>query len=97
MVKRSRLRKKGGRKEPSRLKKLTTAQRMDLNKPIDVWETPDGTWRWEVYRKYQKDDDKPYARWFCKVKSPFTRGGFDIGDVYVKEIKEYAKKVSGEE
>jgi hypothetical protein len=42
--------------------KISTSQRMKLNRPIEVWENPDKTWRWEVYKKYQKDDNKPYAR-----------------------------------
>ena len=79
-------------------KKLTTQQRLDQNRPIEVWETPDGSWRWEVYRKYQKDDAKPFARWFCRVFSPITReqmsSGYELGDVYVKDVKDYARKVS---
>ena len=79
-------------------KKLTTQQRLDQNRPIEVWETPDGSWRWEVYRKYGKDDSKPFARWFCRVFSPITReqmsSGYELGDVYVKDVKDYARKVS---
>ena len=73
--------------------KMTTDERIRAGMPLEVWRTPDGSWTWEVYRKYQKDDNKPYARWFCKVKSPFTPDG-ELGDVYVSEIKTYATKVS---
>jgi hypothetical protein len=70
---------------------------MEKKKPIEIWELPDKTWRWEVYRKYQKpeqEEKNPLARWFCKVISPFTPEG-EWGDVYVKEIKEVgAKKLS---
>lgn len=72
-------------------------KRLKEGKPIEVWETPDGSWRWEVYRKYQKPEKEsknPYARWFCKVKSPFAPQG-EIGDVYVREIKSVAKKKLG--
>ena len=58
--------------------------------PYEIWETPDGTWQWRVLKKWQIDDSEPYARWFCAVKSPFTYGKFDFGDVYVEEIKENA-------
>jgi len=27
------------------------------------------------------DDNKPYARWFCKVYSPYCSDG-ELGDVY---------------
>ena len=76
-------------------KKLTTSQRIKQNKPIEVWRTPDGSWTWEVYRKYQKPEKEaknPYARWFCRVKSPFVPQG-ELGDVYVREIKAHAQKV----
>jgi hypothetical protein len=80
--------------------KLSTEKRMKLNKPIEVWQTPDGSWRWEVYKKYQKPDKEsqnPFARWFCKVFSPITReqmsSGSELGDVYIKDIKSVAKKL----
>lgn len=82
-------------------KKLTTQQRLDQNKPIEVWASSDGNWRWEVYRKYQKDDSKPFARWFCRVFSPITMeqmsSGYELGDVYVKDVKENARKIASEE
>ena len=64
-----------------------------VDNPYEIWKTPDGSWEWRVLKKWQVDDDKPFARWFCAVKSPFTREGFDYGDVYVSEIKEHAEKV----
>jgi hypothetical protein len=67
---------------------------MAKNEILEIWKTPDGSWTWEVLRKYQKDDDKMYARWFCRVKSPFVPNG-ELGDVYVSDIKQVAgaKKV----
>jgi hypothetical protein len=62
-------------------------------KPIEIWQTPDGSWTWEVHKKYKKpkgEEKNPYARWFCKVKSPFTPQG-EWGDVYISEIKSVAK------
>ncbi len=64
-----------------------------VEEPYEIWRTPDGSWEWRVLKKWQLDDNKPYARWFCAVKSPFTYGSFEIGDVYVKDIKEHAVKV----
>jgi hypothetical protein len=71
------------------------SKRISENRPIEVWSTPDGSWKWEVYKKYQKPANEaknPYARWFCKVKSPFTPQG-ELGDVYIREIKSHAHKV----
>lgn len=53
--------------------------------PIELW-TNDHGWTWRVLRKYQKSDDKPYARWFCFVTSPHCPQG-EYGDVYVSDIK----------
>ena len=63
-----------------------------VENPYEVWKTPDGSWEWRVLKKWQIEDDKPYARWLCAVKSPFTYGKYDIGDVYVKDIKSFAVK-----
>lgn len=62
------------------------------DKPYEVWENATG-WRWLVLKKWQADDNKPYARWFCKVFSPFCPEG-EMGDVYVSEIKGNAVRVS---
>jgi hypothetical protein len=63
--------------------------------PYEVWKGSamgeDG-WTWNVLKKWQADDEKPFARWFCFVTSPFCPEG-EYGDVYVKEIKSYAVKV----
>lgn len=39
---------------------------------------------------------KQYARWYCAVKSPFTHGSYEYGDVYVSDIKQFAVKVYDE-
>lgn len=61
--------------------------------PYEVWQTPDGTWTWNVLKKWQANDDQPHARWFCDVVTPFTPRG-EMGDVYVSEIKASAVLVS---
>lgn len=58
----------------------------------EVWQTPDKQWTWYVLKKWQIDDNKPYARWFCDVVSPIVPEG-EMGDVYVAEIKSYAKRI----
>lgn len=72
-----------------------------VNNPYEIWTLPDGSWEWRVLKKWQVDDDEPYARWFCAVRSPMTYGQWEYGDVYVSEIKHYAfkmkKKGGGEE
>ena len=58
----------------------------------EVWATKDGEWVWYVLKKWQADDDKPWARWFCLVTSPFVTSG-ELGDVYVEEIKREAVRI----
>jgi hypothetical protein len=58
----------------------------------EIWRSQDKEWTWYVRKKWQFDDDKPFARWYCDVVSPFTPNG-ESGDVYVKEIKNNATKV----
>ena len=70
---------------------------MAKQKVIETWKSADGSWTWEVLRKYNRNpanDNKPFARWFVKVKSPFTPQG-EMGDEYVSRIKAHAHKVSG--
>lgn len=63
----------------------------DKELPYEIWKgvALDG-WEWRVLKKYQSDDTKPFARWFCFVKSPFAE---EYGDVYVQEIKDNAVQV----
>lgn len=62
--------------------------------PYEVWQNPDGTWTWKVLKKYQVNDDKPFARWFCAVTSPFTFGSSELGDCYVRDVKAGNRKVA---
>jgi len=59
--------------------------------PYEVW-VGMGHWEWHVLKKWQADDNKPYARWLCLVKSPFVPHG-EMGDVYVSDIKSNAVKL----
>ena len=62
----------------------------DKENPYEVWRNNSG-WEWRILKKYQKPEleaKNPYARWFCAVKSPYTWGSHELGDVYVSEIKE---------
>ena len=58
----------------------------------EVWQTRDGSWTWYCLKKWQADDDQPYARWFCEVVSPMTPEG-ELGDTYVKDIKQNAVRI----
>jgi hypothetical protein len=76
-------------------KQMTTqnlcAKTRPATNPYETWISFDGSCRWDVLKKWQANDDKPYARWFCKVYTPFMPDG-ELGDVYVSGIKAYARK-----
>ena len=68
----------------------------DKENPYEVWQDTSTGFEWRVLKKYQKPEleaKNPYARWFCAVSSPWTHGSYDLGDVYVQEIKKYGGKV----
>lgn len=61
-----------------------------VENPYAIYRSADG-WEWRVLKKNEPPDKEaknPYSSWFCAVKSPFTHGGYDYGDVYVSSIKE---------
>lgn len=77
-------------------KKNLCAKTRKPDDPYEIWASSDGSWEWHVLKKWQIDDDKPYGRWFCKVYTPIVPNG-EMGDVYVKEIKQFARLISREE
>lgn len=64
-----------------------------VDNPYEVWQSFDGTWTWNVLKKWQVDDNKHMARWFCVVVTPMTGPSGDMGDVYVSEIKDNAHRI----
>ncbi len=63
--------------------------------PYEVWTGANG-FEWRVLKKYQtpeREAENPQARWFCAVRSDFTYGEFELGDVYVQDIKQYGVKL----
>lgn len=46
-----------------------------------------GDWEWKILKSYHNDTSTPYARAFCAVSSPYTFGGYDMGDVYWSDIE----------
>lgn len=62
--------------------------------PYEIWQA--GDWFWYVLKKWQVDDNKPYARWYCLVRTPIVPKG-EYGDTYVTDIKTYARKLTEEQ
>jgi hypothetical protein len=59
--------------------------------PYEIWEGNGFTYK--ILKKYQspeKEAANPYARWFCATTSPYLSGGEELGDGYVKDIKNNA-------
>jgi len=71
------------------------------DQPYEVWQNvvpvfdcPPGSWTWKVLKKWQIDDRKPFARWFCEVTTPMVPDG-ELGDVYVTDITSVARRIAG--
>lgn len=72
--------------------KNTQAVTVPRESAYEIWQSYDGSWTWYVRKKWQIDDDKAGARWFCDVVTPIVPDG-ETGDVYVAEIKENARRI----
>jgi hypothetical protein len=72
--------------------KNTMNKTRPLDNPYEIWEHPSG-WEWRVLKKWQADDNKQYARWYCAVKSPYTYGSYEYGDTYASEVMQNAVRV----
>ena len=71
--------------------KNTMLKTRPVDNPYEIWVC--GRWEWRVLKKWQADDNKPNARWYCFVTSPLCTQG-EYGDCYVKDIKKYAGKLN---
>lgn len=77
--------------------KNTQAKTRPLTQPYEVWTSPVfGGCEYRILKKWQVDDNKPYARWMVAAKSSATHGGWDMGDEYVENIKMYGTKIYDE-
>jgi hypothetical protein len=77
--------------------KNTQGKTRKVTEPYEVWTAPG--WEWRVLKKYQGPEAEAkneYARWFLGTKSPYTYGDHELGDGYVKDVKDYATKVFDE-
>ena len=82
-----------GNKAPRANVRNLCAKTRPKDNPYEVWQSPDGSWTWNVLKKWQVDDKKPFARWFCFVTSPFCPDG-EYGDTYVQDIQAHARRVA---
>ena len=70
------------------------AKTRTVDNPYEVWQSADGSWTWKLLKKYQtpsKEAANRYARWLVSVDSPFVTG--EMGDTYVRDIKENATRL----
>jgi len=74
--------------------KIPCGKTRPVERPYEIWQSADGSWTWKVLKKYQMDDNKPFARAFCAVSSPMTYGSYDLGDTYIADYTNYARLIS---
>jgi len=61
-----------------------------VSDPYEIWQWED--WTWFVRKKWQADDTKLFARWYCTVFSPICPDG-EEGDVYAARVICDAKRI----
>jgi len=85
------------KKEEERRSKINACNKTrNVDEPYEVWKSHNGSWEWRVLKKYQTprlEKQNKHARWYCAVKSPYTYGGWEYGDTYVKDVKQYAEQI----
>jgi hypothetical protein len=69
------------------------AKMVSRDNAYEIWRSISGDWTWYVLKKWQADDNKPNARWFCNVVTPMVGESGETGDVYVSEIKRNARRI----
>ena len=57
--------------------------------PYEIWQA--NGWTWNVLKKYQRDDTKPFARAFTFVTSPYVPEG-EYGDTYIADYARVATR-----
>ena len=67
----------------------------EADDPYETWTLTDfsgkAVWIWKVLKKYQTPENEaknPYARWFVSSQSEGTFGVWELGDTYVRDVKE---------
>ena len=63
----------------------------EIDNPYETWTLAHAGWTWQVLKKYQTPENEsknPYARWMVAAKSPETHGSWEMGDTYVRDIKD---------
>lgn len=68
--------------------KNTMAKTRPNDKPYEIWQSWDGLWTYKVLKKWQADDHKPYARWFCSTTSPYVTD--ELGDGFAADIMSHS-------
>jgi hypothetical protein len=69
------------------------AKKVTRENAYEVWRAENDDWTWYVLKKWQANDDAPFARWFCDVVTPMCPHG-EMGDVYVNDIKRQARRIA---
>jgi len=81
----------------SPIKKNPFNKTVSKDRPYAVYMNFVNGWEHRVLKTYQRPDKEQgneLARWMVAVKSPMTGDGYDIGDTYCQDIKQFDMLVS---
>lgn len=62
-------------------------RRRPITAPYAIYKS--GDWEYRVLKTYKRvDREDKYSAWYCGVKSPYTGGSYELGDVYADEVRQ---------
>lgn len=76
-----------------RVTKNPCGKQRTIENPYEAYESFDGSWLYLVLKKHSVKENE-FTRWYCAVRSPFTFGRFQYGDMYASSVKQGTRKLS---
>ncbi len=73
---------------------MSLKKTVEMENPHATFSNPAAGWTWKVLKVYagaKSDKKNEYARWFIAARSPFTFGGYEMGDTYINDIINYGQ------
>lgn len=71
------------------------AKTRPTDNPYAIYRAGDIEWRViKTYKMPKSEAKDPYARWMVAAKSDATFGGYDMGDTYATEVKQFGRLVA---
>ena len=72
------------------------AKSRKMDAPYAIFTSP-MQWEWRILKTYKlAANEEQFSRWFVAARSPHTYGGFELGDTYARDVKNFGRLVAAE-